>query len=525
MTHFLTLLLCVSLSIAYAQDISITADKSLVFKDKKKNTSLVFSEKDGQGGFITIRSYLAGLIPLPKGYYIEHYNDKLKLVSETEIKIDNNELKGLMVEDGKVFILESFLDKKADKYNFNVLESSLEKLEFKSKNLFSLNEEEVKTYFSFGIGFAFFNNGLSQLDSNRMGEVSFSRNKNFFCVNFDIKDKEKQTQRLYVYDKQFNKVFEKTFERDIKDKFFEYENIDVDHITGDVFLLGKVFENNSKKTKKKGKVNYHYELHKITPTEETNVSFKTDENFVGSLFTIRGDKGLSCAGFYSEKNENRYKGTCRFNLDPKTLQITSKSFLPFSEEFINDKYGKSKDKELRNLRFKSGFLTANEDLVLNAEEFYVTTHSSMSPGGGMSSRTTFHFNDIVSVKISKEGDLLWARNINKRQATSGSVMEYLSFTSTIVNDDTYIFINCSDKIKTLRNDRLEFKQVKSKKSNLYAIKIDHEGNYTFKSIVDDKDSEVPFSVSQGIIANNEGTEMIFIGRRKSKKQFLKLTIN
>ncbi|WP_347373716.1 hypothetical protein [Aequorivita sp. Q41] len=524
MRKLLILLFFIGSYSTYAQDISVKSKTSEVFKDNKKNTTLLFSESDGNGGFITVREYRGGMIQMPKGYYIDHYDANLKQVNEAEIDIDKSQVKGLMINNGTVFILETALDKKADTFNFNILESSLSSLDFKKRTLFSLNEDEVKKYFGIGFGPFFMTNGFDQMDSNPFGEVTFSAKKNFFCVNFDIKDKESQTQRLYVFDKDFKPVFEREFKRDIKDRLFQYENIDVDDETGKIYLLGKVFENNSTRTKKKGKANYNYELHKITATTEKSVSFSPDENFIGSLFTVRGKNSISCAGFYSEKNDYRYKGVCRFNLDPETLAITKESYMPFSEEFINDKYGKVKDKELKNLSFRSAFINQEEEIVLNAEEFYITHSTRTSMNGGLNSTPIYHYNDVVSVKINKDGKLLWARNINKKQATAGTFNEYLSFSSTLVGDDTYIFINCSDKIRKISNDRIEFKQGNLKKSNLYAIKIDKEGNYTFKSIVDDKDTEVPYFVSQGIHTSNDGTEMVFIGRKKTKKQFLKLNI-
>ncbi|CAM3352436.1 hypothetical protein AEQU2_01296 [Aequorivita lipolytica] len=520
MKKIFTLLFLACSFISHSQDISIKSSKSTVFKDDKKHTELLYSEGDGQGGFVTVRLYFGGFMKQPKGYYIEHYNKELNLLKETEFEIDNNTFQGLMVNDGTVYIMEAALDKEKELYKFNVLESPLADLQFSSKTLFTLAESDVKQYFGVGIGVFFINNGWSQMDSGAFGEVTFSKHKNFFAVNFDIKDKESQTQLLYVFDKGMNQIFKKEFKRNIEDKFFIYENVDVDDTTGDIFLLGKVFENESKKSKKNGKANYHYELHKINESGETQASFKTDDNFVGSLFTLRSENSISCAGFYSEKNDNRYKGVCRFNLDPTSLNVTQKSFIPFSEEFINDKYGKLKDKELRNLTLRSKHLTPNGDIVLNAEEFYITQHSMMSANGGMSTRVTYHYDDIVTVKISEEGKLVWARNINKRQATSGGQMEYLSFASTIVDDDTYLFLNCSDKIRTIRNDRLEFKEGKS----MFAIKIDANGTYSYKSILKDKDAEVPFFVSQGTTTTLDGKEIVFVGRKKSKKQFLKINI-
>lgn len=524
MKKSLFLLLVLASCFSYAQDISVKTTTSDVFKDDKKNTTLLFSESDGQGGFITIREFRGGLMQLPKGYYIDHFDASLKHLKEAELEIDNTQIKGLMINNGSIVIMESQYDKKAGLYKFNVLESPLANLQFQSRTLFTLNEDDIKKYFGIGIGMFFINNGYSQSDMNSLGEVTFSANKNFFCINFDIKDKESQTQRLYVYDKDLNPVYNREFKRDIKDRLFKYENIDVDDETGAIFLLGKVFENNSRATKKKGKANYHYELHKLTADSQKDVSFDPGENFIGSLFTVRGKNSISCAGFYSERNDFRYKGVCRFNLDPETLEITGQSYMPFSEEFLKDKYGKVKDKELRDLSFRSAFIDANENIVLNAEEFFIVTHTHSTPNGGMTTTTTYHFNDIVSVKMSADGKLLWARNINKKQSTSGSVIEYLSFSSSVIGDDTYLFINCSDKIRSISKDRIEFKQGNAKNANLYAIKIDQDGNFTFKNILHKDDTEVSYFVKQGIHTSLDNKEMVFIGRKRSKKQFLKINI-
>lgn len=523
MKVFLRLFMLVCISYSYAQDISISTEQSEIFKDNKKHTSLIFSESDGQGGFVTIRVYMGGLMRTPKGYYIDHYNSNLELINETEIEIDKSEIKGLFIKNNSIYLLELQLDKDNDVYSFNVMESPLGSFNFTKRSLFTLNEDDIKKYFEIGIGGFFINNGMSQIDSNAFGDVIFSSDREYFAVNFDIKDKESQTQRLYVYDSDFNKVWEKDFNRDIKDKLFKYENIDID-TDGAIYLLGKVFENNSTQRKKKGKANYHFELFKIDETGEKSVSFKTDDTFVGSLFTVRGADVLTCAGFYSEKNDNRYKGAVRFNVNPETLEITEKSFQPFSEEFMNDKYGKVKDKELRNISFRGGFIAENGDLTMNAEEFYITSSSMMGANGSMTNNTIFHYDDILSIKMNKQGELLWARNINKRQATGGLNVEYFSFSATVLGNDTYLFINGSDKIKKLRNDRIEFKQASSKKANLYAIKINAEGDYSFENIVAHKDSEVAYFVAQGISISNGGDEMVFIGRRKSKKQFLKIKI-
>ena len=54
------------------------------------------------------------------------------------------------------------------------------------------------------------------------------------------------------------------------------------------------------------------------------------------------------------------------------------------------------------------------------------------------------------------------------------------------------------------------------------ITIDSEGTYDYKSLIDDKDAEVPFRVGNGIY--DFSNEIIFLGQRGRKKQLLKLTL-
>ena len=144
----------------------------------------------------------------------------------------------------------------------------------------------------------------------------------------------------------------------------------------------------------------------------------------------------------------------------------------------------------------------------------------MTPGGGMMTSTSYHYDDIVSAKLSASGDLIWARNINKRQATGGDD-SYISYSSMIKGDNTYFFINTGEKVKKLRNDRIQFGQTKAKKSNMNIIRINSSGDFDYQEILDDKENEVPFMVSDGAVAQDN---IYFIGRKGKKKQILKVKV-
>ncbi|NQX86008.1 MAG: hypothetical protein HRT67_08900 [Flavobacteriaceae bacterium] len=507
-----------------AQDISMV--KSEIFKDSKKNSYLEYSLEDSNGGLITIRSFYGGIGKKLQGYYIQHFDPKLKLIKETEYEVDkNNVLKNAFIKDNQLHLIQYIISKKEDKISFNVSSADLSNLKFSTKEILTLSEKNQKKYFGVMI-FPFIISNISQYDSDHAGEIIMSKNNNFFAINFDINNKDKETHKIFVFNKNFEQIYEQLIQKNIKDKYFDYNSIDIDDTDGTVYFLGKAFENKSRKSKKNKKTNYHFEIYKIDANGQTNISFKNDTKFISSLELIKFKDRLACIGFYGDKDESKINGVSLFNLNPETLEIQKKKFTPFSKQFLSDKYGDKKGKKdrkqkngIKNIDFKSLNVMDNGDIVLNAEEFYETTHTSMSAGGGSTTYTVYHFDDIMSLRLNKEGDLKWARNINKRQ--TGFINS--SYTSITVGEDSYFFINCSDNIKKLSAGRIAFKQTKAKKSNLYVIKINQEGNFNFKKLIDDKESKVYYKVNSGII-NLDRQTVVLTGKRKKKSRILKLKI-
>ena len=223
-------------------------------------------------------------------------------------------------------------------------------------------------------------------------------------------------------------------------------------------------------------------------------------------------KGL---GFYSDLKEGKFQGVRYFSFNPTSLEILKSKYSPFSEQFIIDKYGKKKDKGLKYLEIKNVFLTKNNDIILNAEEQYVQVNNN---AGGK--QTSYNYDDIVCVKINLEGDLVWARNINKSQGTLSDA-SYISYTSCFSNDYNYFFINSDEKIKKLSNNRIEFEQIRKNKANLNLIRVNQNGEFDYSEILDDENSLVPFMVSKGMVIDNS---TIFFGQKGKVKQLLKVSL-
>ncbi|QYA24965.1 hypothetical protein G3I01_05380 [Gramella sp. MT6] len=218
-----------------------------------------------------------------------------------------------------------------------------------------------------------------------------------------------------------------------------------------------------------------------------------------------------------KKNDNRFKGLVHFGIDNDNLSIKSWRYSPFTDQFIFDKYGKEKEKELRNIRFKEVHVNEKNELILNGEERYVTSHFM-----NMQNYIIYHYEDIISAKLDSSGKLIWARNINKSQA-SRKISPYLSYTSVYRNGKIYFFINGSEEVREMTNDRIEFGIPLLKKMNLYAISLNDAGKMDYKKIIEDDESDVSFSAGNGLILN-DGECLIFQGRRKRKKQITRLEL-
>lgn len=523
MKNVLLLLMFAASVVVSAQDISIT--KSEIFKDSKKNSSLSYSLEDENGGLVTIRAYYGGMIPKLKGYYIQHFDSDLKLLKETDYEIDKNSVRNAFIKDNQLHLIEYEANKKEDKITFNAVSADLGDFNFSKKEILAISEEEQQKYFGV-ILFPFVISNFSQQDGNHAGEVVMSSNKNYFVINFDVNDKDNETHKIFAFNNDFEMVYEQIIKKDIKDRLFKYNSIDVDDNDGTAYFLGKSFENNSRKSKKKGEANYHFELYKVNAQGQSSTSFKRADKFISSLELVKTNEELYCLGFYGQKDEGRINGVSLFGLNPESLEMNKEKFTPFSNEFLTDKYGnregkkdRKKKKGIKNIDFKSIDVLPSGDIVVNAEEFYITTHTVMNPNGGMRTYTIYHFDDIMSLRMDNEGNLKWARNINKRQTGFANS----SYTSIPVAGDSYFFINCSDNIKKLSADRIAFKQTKAKKSNLYMVRINEEGNIDFKKLIDDKESKVYYKVNNGIV-NIDNSTVILTGKRKKKTRMLKLKI-
>lgn len=538
----------------YAQQIPFKTFKSEIFTDEFRKSEIALAEDDGQGGLLVVRSYEGGGLSFNRGYYIEKYDANLKLLKTKDYEMEYETSKkystilGIFNDGETLHIIELHFDIKIDAYvctshNINVSDFNAQKQE-----LFKLTVPEMQQYGYLSLRELFFNtsynimmqsadsngsflysagrsellSGKTELEAATNGNglaIAVSADKNAFAIALDLSAKKSETLKLFLFDKQCRKITEQYFQPGLKDKKFHYQTLNVSRDGQSVYLLGKAYTAASKKKEEGGR--YEFQVTAFNAQGQQTKNFGTDEHFVNSLKMFLFEDKMMCMGFYSDEKENRYKGICYFDMDPIALSVNKATYSPFPSQFLIDKYGEEKQKELKFLTFRSFLRTKNGDIIFNAEEYYQQTNHNASVISSNIEKTYFCYDDIVCARLNEQGELLWARNINKRQAVGGSDSVYLSYASMVKDDDTYFFINAAEKVRKISNDRIEFKGARKNKSNLNIIRINKNGVFDYQEVLDNEANEVPFMISLGFSSN--GAEY-FLGRKGKNKQLLKITL-
>jgi len=527
----------------FSQNVPVKTHKSTLFEDDFKKSILVLGEKTQENEIILVRSYKASAISPLNGFYIEKYDANLKLLKEFELKMKhplsekNNLVLGVFYANKKVNIIEIYFDLKEKTYicrnnivddNFNLTTKELfritkEKMkelgsfnlqqkffEANNKNLPDVNSGNFNTSTDRVLSFSFFGNSTKPRVYNSDISIVINENRTSYSIILDYKNPEQEGFLLYLFNAESEQLFFKEELIQSKEKNYVLQNFQVSEDGKSVFILAKNYNNKVKK------LNYSFELSQISASETKTKTIEIEDKFIKSLKLNFHNNSIYCIGFYSEKSYEDNDGLCFFKFNKANLESEKVKFSKFTDQFIQDKFGKETDKDIKDLKIKT-ILFENDAIILNAEEEYEYTNNSPNSNGAV----TYVFNDIVSAKLNTDGDLIWSRNINKKQSYTYSDDSYISYFSTIKNGSSYVFINASEKIKELKNERVEFKDVNPNKANLYLLIIDSSGNFTYQLLLNEDQIEVPFSVSKGILIDDS---CYFIGRKGKKKQLLKVTL-
>ncbi|TAI47413.1 hypothetical protein [Flagellimonas allohymeniacidonis] len=498
-----------------AQKMPVSYDFGEKFNDRYRYSNLLTIDDDGAGGYILVRAYFQGLILKPKGYFIEHYNSNLELVDEYNYKLKGMNFIDGFLKNGQLNLL--FLDYNYDRgqYEYWVHKSPIIAFNFKREKLLTISSAEVRN----PVGKNYYNRNFS---NGFTTAILFNKEKTGFVISTHHKKGKQNKHIIHLYDTGLNKRFEHDFSYGVEEKNYAFENVAISSDLETAYIVGKAYF--KKKRFRVDERKFQYELVKVSKNGSQTQSFDDPGKYSEALYPLISKNRLVCTGFYADRRDNRYNGISFFELNPASLEIQSKKYNPFSEQFMEDKFGREEDKVIKNLVFKSVEVTPADEVFFNAEEYFVTNSIQVTGAGQRVRIERFHHNDIVSAKLEADGKLAWARNINKSEVTQGDGA-YASYSSYIKDGKTYFFIcTAAENPQLINNERLIFKQGLSRNRNVFLISLDELGKMDYEKIIDQQEARLPLMVSKPL-KNVADSNMLFYAKRGGKKQLVKVAFN
>lgn len=504
-----------AISFSYGQGIPVDYDFGDKYPDRYKYSNLLTISDDGYGGSILVRSYYTGMILKPKGYFIEHYDKDLKLVEEYNLKLKGPEFIEGFIKNGQLYLLFLEYNLTSASYDYLAYRSPITDLQFTTEKILSIPSMPVDDPYDHNYYNRDFNSGFTTT-------TLIDDAKSAFVISAHFKKGKTNKHLIYVFNTSLKKILEQDFSDAIEDKNYAFESMEVSPNLDQTFIIAKAYF--TKKRFKAEERRFQYELIKLDSNGYNTKVFDVEDKYSEALKPVLNKNDLYCVGFYANRKDNRYNGVSFFKMNPLTLEISITKYNPFSDQFMNDKFGKENAEQVKNLIFKNVSFTKDNTILFNAEEYFVTTSVQANSSGGRLRVERFHHNDIVSVKLNSSGEMIWARNINKSEVTQGDGA-YASYSSICKNNDTYFFIStAAENPQLLNNERLIFKQGLSRNRNVFVILLNDEGKISYEKIIDDKEARLPLMVSKPLL-NAEDNNLLFYAKRGTKKQLVNISLN
>ncbi|WP_111309462.1 hypothetical protein [Confluentibacter sediminis] len=489
---FLSIALLTIITCFCQQQTKLNITESVDFKDDVRANEVLSMHLSNSNLMGVVRDSKRNLL-------FDIFNPSLIRLNGIEIeKPKNEDFCGELFFENTIKIFTVYSPSKKERilycYEFNINDATHKKTE-----LFKTNVENNQKIFS----------GANK----RQTAFAMSPNGQYFTILTDDIKKNASSYTVHVYNsKDLVLLYEKKYQENTE-KFYEPNDVYIDD-SATVYTLGKLFLE-GRSEKKENKNNYNFILNKLTQTSINTLSLNFNDNtHIRSLVISGQEDKIRLLGFYSQKNVSNIKGLILFDVNAELMEILQTKSHNLPEKVYNDLYStavadKKKDKELSNFYVDHVLKDSFGNTYLLAEEYFVTSvYVSMGMNGGYW-QTVYHYDDVLAIKLNKEGELEWGRSIFKRATAP-------SYNAFIKDEQLHVVLNSGKNLIEKEDGRVKVSKGLFESSSLYDIVYNSEGDVSYDKIQDNK-NKTYYSPYFGIFKENR---FITIGHDEGKKRFL-----
>lgn len=217
----------------------------------------------------------------------------------------------------------------------------------------------------------------------------------------------------------------------------------------------------------------------LAPGERTFIPFELpmDKKYAGSTHSKidNVNNRIYIGGFYSDKKNGNYDGVQYTWFDINTGEFKNYKATPFDEKMRNIAGESNTKRAFNNYRVNDMIVKSDGGVVMMSEDVYVTNRNSYAPGFGfyswyypvMSSYVReYHYDDVLVMSLSAEGNLEWSTFIRKDQYSQEDGGMFSS----------YAFVNTGGGLGFLFND------FNSRRSRIQMASVDNAGEIKMRSL-------------------------------------------
>lgn len=189
---------------------------------------------------------------------------------------------------------------------------------------------------------------------------------------------------------------------------------------------------------------------------------------------------------------------------------------------LKKRMAQGKTYELSNYSLESLVFRKDGSVILTGERFYITQTTTTNANGVSSTRTYYHFDDIIAICFDKNGSVLWETEIPKSQTSSatGGLGFSCSFAQISSGGNEYFIFNDHPKNMFGGKKGRQYTFLGRKETLVVIVKIDSDGKQTKDALFNSKDEGIMCkpTVTQKI----SDTEFAIFGQRKKSQKFAKI---